>query len=712
MLVSEISEQGLTPDTRRGYVRFKEKIGEASAFLLFCFALFILLEPFLKLPLLFVPEILFLVGLWLVNAAIGKVKIPKNFRHPPDYPKKRPLWFPRKRYRVEKSRGMGEIYVGFDLDRKTQLWQSGKDHLTHTLGLGSTGSGKTVTLLGKLFCYLCNGSGALFNDAKGTNELYFQVLSMLRRMGCVESLVLVNFLVGKQQDPLDQTVDLKRVSNSLDLVSNSTPEMLRTIFMGLLRQTSGQGDMWRAKVGTLLYGIFVALKDKESKNIIVLDLAFIREFIASEAYCFLYFDTRISEKAKRLVRGYLNEAPNFSLDLAKYYIHKKCVDLLQEDNYQTDVESLLWERYRVKLNPVGLATIQNLIEDPFDQELLEAPLSLSVFTEQWGYLSMQLSESFQVLLFEFEHIFNPKFIATKEIEIANVALDRLVCLQFMPTLERDEDSFAMMAKIMMGSLRPLFAEGISANVRGSKQTLLDGMPTNARFPFAIDLDEYPQYGGKAPGMGAAAALVRSMGFALSFCAQQLSSLIKENEKEFANVYGNTANLFVGKIKDEKTIESVIKAAGKGYVARLDGFKEHKHKIGRYQRSKELKIKHDDRLKARQLTDLAAGQGYFIRGDTLCRVAFFGILLGGENDIKISNNSQLNYFVRTAPLSEQALDNYRQKLVKVDEVKVDLSNRKLPKTRQTTTEDQADKTLSAQEIFSQFAKSSSSSDECK
>ena len=651
---SDIDRSAIMPDTRKNYYRRKAEAGQYAVGFLFFSGVFILIEPFLNLPLLFMPELLLIASFWFVSAALSKVKIPKNYRCPPDYPKKRPLWFPRRRYRIERKRGIGNIYLGYGTDLLTQIWVTGKDQLQHIFGAGSTGSGKTVQILGKLFGYLINGSGTLLNDAKGTNEVYFQVLTMMRRMGCVEDLVLVNFLIGDQEESLSTRCDLKRVSNSLDIIGTGSPEMLRTIFMGLLRD-SGSGDMWKAKVGVLLYGILVGLKDKQKRRLITFNLDSIRSFVRLEVYCLLFFDEEVSKRSSSIIVNYLSEAPNYSFDLAKYLLIKTAIELVEVDGNNSDPVELIWDKYKIRLNKLAVDTLSSVRGSDGRIEPMEAPHSESVFREQWGYLSMQLSESFQLLLFEYEHIFNNSFEEAGELSIPDLALDRKVCLQFMPTLEKDKDSFTMMAKIMMGSFRPLFMKGISANVNGKKEMLLDGMPTNARFPFAIDLDEYPQYGGKASGSGSAAALVRVMGFALSFFAQQFASLKKENEEEYTNVYGNTVNKSTGKLEDPFTIKQFSERGGKHFVARMDGYEEREEHASTYKRSKNIKIVEEDRIRSNVLTDLAAGQGFYIRGDTVVKMHFFGVLFDEKDHYKTSDTSALNAYVKMAELTPDQVE---------------------------------------------------------
>ena len=612
---------------------------------------------------MFVPEFLFLVSLWLANAALRDVKVQEGFRCPPDYPKKRPFWFPRRRFCIERSRGTGTIYEGYDLKNLTQVWKSAKDDLTHELGLGGTGAGKTVKILGKIFAYLINGSGVFLNDAKGVNELYFQVLTLMRRLGCVEDLALINYLENDDEEPLAKTAYNTRISNTIELLREGTPEVLRTLLTGMLRNSGGENsDFWKSKASALLYAVLVAIKDKERRRLLDINLETIRSFTNEEIFSFLYFDSEIDDRTQGLIKSYLSDAPSFTIELAKTYLFNACIDLIDEHSDVGDVHEILWNRFRIKLNKIGSKTVEPLVgASPGSTKKLETPAEGPVFREQWGYLTMQLTETFQVMMFEYEHIFNSKFIPTGEVNVPQMMLDRKVILQFMPTLTREQSSNDMLAKLMMGTLRPLFAKGISAKVQGHRKLIFDNLPTNARFPCLICLDEYPQYGAAADGMGAAAALVRQMNFALCFAGQQITLLAEKNKAEWAHVEGNTTTKWSGYLEESKTIEWFVKRGDKALVARTDGFEEIEHKPGQFRRSRAQKIVEEDRIKAKAVSSFNPGEGYMIRKKTIIHMHFFGVLFDEGKDYTLTDYSSLNCFIALPRIQEKSLKAVKQQI---------------------------------------------------
>ncbi len=67
---------------------------------------------------------------------------------------------------------------------------------THVLIFGSTGSGKTETLVSIAYNALVQGSGFIYVDGKGDNTLFAKVFSMVTPMGREDDMLLVNFMTG------------------------------------------------------------------------------------------------------------------------------------------------------------------------------------------------------------------------------------------------------------------------------------------------------------------------------------------------------------------------------------------------------------------------------------------------------------------------------------------------------------------------------------
>ncbi len=74
----------------------------------------------------------------------------------------------------------GIFFLGNRLQDKQELWLKAKDVLTHCLLFGTTGSGKTETLVSLSYNALATGSGLFYIDPKASPKLAVQLWQMAR----------------------------------------------------------------------------------------------------------------------------------------------------------------------------------------------------------------------------------------------------------------------------------------------------------------------------------------------------------------------------------------------------------------------------------------------------------------------------------------------------------------------------------------------------
>ncbi|RMG78609.1 MAG: hypothetical protein D6712_21160 [Chloroflexi bacterium] len=660
----EISRDLLTVDTRRRWIQIRSELAGYTVPLLVLVSVFVVVSPFVSAGLILVPELALLLGLWLFRTGTSKVKVPDGFRMPPDFPAKRPWLYPRRRWRIETARGRGDICVGYDLDNGVQLWLKGKDLCQHQLGAGTTGAGKTVTLLGQAFGFLNNGSGVMIMDAKGSNELYLQFLSLMHRFGMTENLRVINFLVASSKESPYTAADLMRLSNSLELFRRGNAEALRNMLMGLLRDV--KEPIWKAKAGALLYAMLVIMLEKRDKFGLEVTVSKVRDYLKPDIFGMFYFDASLTPRTQTLLRQYLDEQPGFTFEVAQSIAASFFKSLREEiakrkqtkvgfDDLMEDIE----KRWFVSLSDAGREVVQTLFDE---QKAITAPPTEDEFRRQWGYLSFQLTEALQMMQMEYQHIFNAPGLA--EIDLETDILDRRTIVILMPTLERDKDTFAMLAKIMVAGLRRVFSVGVGSQVQGERSNILDAKPTNAPYPYKIDLDEYPQYAADATGLGSAAALVRSMGFALCFAGQQLASLERANMDEFSQVIANTTAMkWTGLLEDKRTIEIFAERANKALHASIRNFDIKDNDPTKVRLGNNVSVNEENRLRPRQIANLRAGEGYIIRRDTLVHAQFFGLLIGeAPGHFNLLDKYRINYVIQVTPLNKTTVELIEHKLL--------------------------------------------------
>ena len=92
--------------------------------------------------------------------------------------------------------GKGIYFFGNDKKTKDELWFTNDDMRTHALIFGSTGSGKTVSLVGISYNALVQSSGFIYVDGMGDNTLFATLFGMAKFMGRLDDFLLINFMTG------------------------------------------------------------------------------------------------------------------------------------------------------------------------------------------------------------------------------------------------------------------------------------------------------------------------------------------------------------------------------------------------------------------------------------------------------------------------------------------------------------------------------------
>jgi intracellular multiplication protein IcmO len=90
----------------------------------------------------------------------------------------------------------GRFLIGFDALTGQELWLTNADLRQHASIPGTTGAGKTTSILSMLANALAQGSGFVLVDGKADNTLFGQVLALARRYGREDDVLALNFLVA------------------------------------------------------------------------------------------------------------------------------------------------------------------------------------------------------------------------------------------------------------------------------------------------------------------------------------------------------------------------------------------------------------------------------------------------------------------------------------------------------------------------------------
>lgn len=456
-----------------------------------------------------------------------------------------------------------------------ELWFNNDDMRTHVLMFGSTGSGKTETLVSLAFNSLIQGSGFLYVDGKGDNSLFAKVFSMCRMMGREDDLLLINFMTGARDVVGAQE---KRLSNTMNPFCNGSSSMLSQLVVSLMDSgtQSADGDMWKGRAIVFVEALMKVLVYMRDKGKILLDANTIRN----------YFD--------------LQRLEAIAMD-----------KMFPRDNQE----------------PVSLGDAPELILEPITNYLINLPgydrskkgKQGSQVLEQHGFITMQLTRVFGSLADTYGHIIRTNLA---EVDLKDVVLNRRVLVVLLPALEKSPDELSALGKVIIASLKAMMAAGLGESVEGTYREVITRKPTNAATPYMCILDEYGYYAVK--GFAVVPAQARSLGFSVIFAGQDLPAFQKASKEEAASIGANTNIKICMKLEDPmETWEFFQKTAGESYVTKVDSFQTNAGSLlNNYMDSRSASSEKRQRVDLLDLKEQGLGEAHIFFKSKIVRARLF------------------------------------------------------------------------------------------
>jgi intracellular multiplication protein IcmO len=489
----------------------------------------------------------------------------------------------------EKVVGSGIFPVGYDLagGKRRHLWLSDDAVRTHFLILGSTGSGKTRYLISLTYLALLVGSGALYVDGKADIESFWLLFDLMRRLRREKDLLLMSFLTGGRESVHLRNMR-RRLSNTNNFMAMGATEELAETVSGLMRDVSGDAEMWKGRARVLVYNVMRALVSLRNKKKLSLNIREFTSWLTLPRILELANRDDVTEDTRAGLKTYLNDLPGMTMNAIESQDH-----------------------------------------------------SSEKANEQNQYLQMQLTEILGELNNTYGHIFNP---IVGEINMRDVIYNRRVLFVMLPALAKTPDALAGLGRLVISQVRAALTPALGADVEGERKYLVDARPSGALVPFLMILDEYGYYAIR--GFAAVAAQARGIGIWVCYGAQDIPSLqMNEGAKaEYRSILANTNFSVAMKCEEpEETAEYFRRRAGQANVARTEGSEYRQGStFDGYRDRGNVGISEKDRINGRDLAAQEKGGAHFIYGDKLFRgqTLFFD----GEK----SPEARLNQFLPVFP----------------------------------------------------------------
>lgn len=477
---------------------------------------------------------------------------------------------------VERRQADGILYLGNQRspDRSEhlqELWATNDDARTHMLLMGTTGSGKTVTLLSLCFNALAWGSGFFYSDGKADSSLHAAVWALCRRVGREDDYLVLNFMTGGA-DPYKKTKSTEKTSNGTNPWYEGSPDFLSQLSSALLPKASGDGAQWQQKAVNMMDALIRTLCYERAVGNITLSIGVIREYLA------------LPNLVKLYLKGKRGEIPEFAFLPIKAYLETGLPGFRPE--------------YAEK-------------PDKWDQTVWD----------QHGYLTGQYARTLSMLMDTYGPVFKDKY---SEVDMMDVLLNRRVLVVMIPTLEKSSQEAANLGKLIVSSIRLMMAMNLGHKLEGTYADVIDTKATKSPAPYIITMDELGYY--FAEGIALMFAQARSLGFMMIAAGQDIAAMAKgDNKEEVDSMIANTKIKYSLALEDpDKTLDVFRKVAGESISVEVGSFEGSVNHFtsAHYRRNLTGSIQRRDRIDLQELKALKEMEGVLIFKDQVTRARSF------------------------------------------------------------------------------------------
>ncbi|MBT9166678.1 MAG: hypothetical protein DDT19_00002 [Syntrophomonadaceae bacterium] len=437
----------------------------------------------------------------------------------------------------------------------------------HILLLGTTGSGKTVTIRSLAESVMKLGGGFCFIDGKAdTMDTYAILYEIVKSADRLEDLYVINFLNPQQ-------------SHSFNFLIKGDSDFISEIMTGFMKEAEGDNVYWQ----------------EQGKQ-------FMKTLLASHVY----------------KRDHPTVFPEFKISLSGLrsdFALKAMVDLFLDERLPENDERGLPVKKKLRDYLLAIGSLDELTQWARGGR---AGPSVGEAMKQHGFYIQQWSAGFELLTGSLAPIFNAE---EPDIDIEDIVINSRILVVLLPSLVYSGSTLKGLGRIILSTFKIAFSTAIGNKIEGDFQQIKSDVYKNRpTTPFLIIADEYGSYA--VEGYDTVLAQARSLGIGVVISVQEIASLMKGKSGDIdgKRLIGNTNIKIIMKVEDNETMDYITKRAdeefylmpgasgapgmmtGLGHqIGNLDGqYQYHKYK----------------RLESRDISSLGVGEAYLIYGDAL------------------------------------------------------------------------------------------------
>jgi len=478
----------------------------------------------------------------------------------------------------------------------------------------------TELLLGVVSQTLMWSSGFLFIDGKGTTEFYARAWSLCKRFGREDDIRVLNFTDGGD-DPDAPSGGPNVQSNTLNPFSKGSADQLMNLIVGLMGDAGAGNDMWKSRAMSLVTAAMKALCIMRDSGDILLDVQAIRDFLP--------LGTGVS---KDLVRG---KPPSNIMDIPE--------EAWDEMRTRGGMIELYLRSVKGDFSNASRLALKGFFDSlpGFNLEkALKGDSQPDKASEQYNFLSMQLTKPLGSLADDYGHIFRTPL---GEVDIDDIVLNRRILVVLLPALQKAAEEMQNCGKIVVNLVKIMMGNASGSQLQGSKQEIVDSKQTRAPSPFICVLDEAGYY--MVKGIDVMMAQARSLGFMVIVAGQDMAAMQSINAQIAETAMANASIFAAGKITDaDKTLAAIQKLFGRTQVSVTSGYQAQAGVMGtKWVDRMDATFQEIDKVKGEELQNMMEGEFYFLFNGTLVRSSTFYVGTLGKGGF--GDDISINKFIK-------------------------------------------------------------------
>ncbi|WCB48131.1 FtsK/SpoIIIE domain-containing protein (plasmid) [Nitratidesulfovibrio vulgaris] len=457
------------------------------------------------------------------------------------------------------AKASGIFFIGNEIGSGKELWLTAKDVLTHMMILGTTGSGKSETMVSLTFNALAMASGCFYIDPKAAPKLAHQIYTLARLVGRDDDFRVLNFATDKRPDR--QARKPGRQTNTTNPFSKGTADQLTQLLVALIAKSEGGNAIFAQNAQTLITGVLYALVELRDRGELELSIDTIRRY----------------------------------LDV------NKCDELARRKDLSETSRSAMHS---------AMATLGWNEQQPIDKQ--------QKAMEQFGFARSYFGLPLANLADTYGHLYMTPY---GEVDMEDIILQRRVLIVLLPALEMAPQQIESLGKICLSAVKNACAVGLGDHIEGTNEDVLDSLPVDSPVPFLSSTDEYAAI--TTPGYAEVFTQGRGLGIGGILGSQDYGGIAGKDPTGAKQFVANTKiKLFMCQEDGADTLQLVNQIAQKGLALQTSGYAVDKNSgTTDYLDTLSTQLREVDRIPFRDLNRQIEGEfiGFFksqiVRGES-------------------------------------------------------------------------------------------------